>query len=336
MDIHYKYMKYKSKFLQASEDLSALTKCDCFTYPKSKCNNTLHFLDKEPNINCNFLNDLDIFTLEYSKITDFNKKHLNKLTYFSQTLALITCMLSNIIYDSEITNFIEIDNYNNNYELIDIFNTKINQKLSKENNYITFACIRDKNDTHVMLVYDKIKFILYVIFRGTVSKKNIYTDIKMTKVNEDKDFYLPGKIHTGFYKAYKNIKNILYNLINIILSTSKVTNIVITGHSLGGALATLCALDISLLKNNVSRSVDNKEQYTFNDDSMKLCFDDYIKQRGQLGGNEKSYELSNTSQYMDNLKKFLSNPELNNFVKELNKIKDINIFNGFNNLNMDI
>lgn len=53
-------------------------------------------------------------------------------------------------------------------------------------------------------------------------------------------------VHLGFYKGYANIQEQLLTAINIELWRHSNASILVTGHSLGGALATLAAVDIKL------------------------------------------------------------------------------------------
>jgi pimeloyl-ACP methyl ester carboxylesterase len=53
--------------------------------------------------------------------------------------------------------------------------------------------------------------------------------------------YPEAKVHSGFWKAYNDLKQQIYQTIR----DHNVTNLLVTGHSLGGALATVCALDLS-------------------------------------------------------------------------------------------
>ncbi|MEP0897770.1 MULTISPECIES: lipase family protein [Leptolyngbya] len=64
-----------------------------------------------------------------------------------------------------------------------------------------------------------------------------------------------AQMHSGFVAAYFAVRNQIHDYIK----TSEVTNVVTTGHSLGGALATLCAVD---LQYNFSAKI-TVESYTY-------------------------------------------------------------------------
>jgi predicted lipase len=76
--------------------------------------------------------------------------------------------------------------------------------------------------------------------------KDALTDISIGMIaidnKFDEDLNSPIKVHSGFYKAYMAIREDLISLIK----DSKLSEIIITGHSLGAALSTLCALDLKL------------------------------------------------------------------------------------------
>jgi len=90
----------------------------------------------------------------------------------------------------------------------------------------------------------------FVSFRGTVtgSIENWISDLQIAKST-----LYPGisnaKVHTGFLKAYNNIRILLKTKLNDILTKHNIAKIKFMGHSLGGALATLAAVDTKLTFN---------------------------------------------------------------------------------------
>jgi hypothetical protein len=81
---------------------------------------------------------------------------------------------------------------------------------------------------------------LYVVFRGTSSKKDAQNDASIDKV----PFINPGdKVHIGFKSSWDAVKEIV--LKNVYKMGGQYDKIVVCGHSLGAAVATLCAYNIS-------------------------------------------------------------------------------------------
>lgn len=77
----------------------------------------------------------------------------------------------------------------------------------------------------------------FVVFRGSSDIKDFIADIDIRRVK-----FLGTKVHSGFYTQYASIAPELKKLVK----RSNTHTIVCTGHSLGGALATLAAVDLSL------------------------------------------------------------------------------------------
>lgn len=110
---------------------------------------------------------------------------------------------------------------------------------------------------------------IIVAFKGTTSRQNLFTDIKMmlrplqqfirlkSLSNEDPHIesrilsvlksksFRRAKVHSGFVHAYNSVREELISVITTLLQ-EKNRPIFFTGHSLGGALATLSSLDVSL------------------------------------------------------------------------------------------
>lgn len=63
-------------------------------------------------------------------------------------------------------------------------------------------------------------------------------------------------MHQGFVKAYFSVRNEIHDYVK----SRPISTVIATGHSLGGALATLCAVDVQY---NFSNKVKTIEAYTF-------------------------------------------------------------------------
>ena len=109
------------------------------------------------------------------------------------------------------------------------------------------TCDKNKNITKIIL-HSGEKIIIgediendygFVAFRGSSNIQNWIDNIQFEKTCIHKNIC----VETGFYKLFNNIKNVIYKNI------PKNNNILITGHSLGSAEATLLAFDLCYKKN---------------------------------------------------------------------------------------
>jgi predicted lipase len=99
----------------------------------------------------------------------------------------------------------------------------------------------EKTDTQ--FVFKKIDNNYLISFAGTESFKDIITDTNIDKMcitynNTNSNI----RVHEGFYKAYLSVRESIHDL--IMPNLQDCDRFFISGHSLGGALALLCALDI--------------------------------------------------------------------------------------------
>jgi triacylglycerol lipase len=118
---------------------------------------------------------------------------------------------------------------------------------------------------------------IYIVFRGSENRIDWDTNFNLEqevvkfqknvlqeKVVSDREQVYPyeeesssgAKMHGGFASAYMSVRERIHNY----LKNHAATSLTVTGHSLGGALAILCAVDIQY---NFSNQVNNIDIYTF-------------------------------------------------------------------------
>jgi len=143
-------------------------------------------------------------------------------------------------------------------------NFKITQDVFK---FTIADYIKDKEtDTHVLIVDGADRIV--VAFKGTTSMKNIKTDVNMfhtplrlllpTPIPDEEGETAPAaheaisskqyrraQVHQGFATAYRAVAPRLLSQLRKLLERKR-RPVFITGHSLGGALATVCSLDLLL------------------------------------------------------------------------------------------
>ena len=143
-----------------------------------------------------------------------------------------------------------------------------------ENKITVEHIIRDeRTDTRAIILQSE-RFII-VAFRGTKSTENMKTDIKVAKVRLGSNLpTLPrrsmtnfqrielssewklAEVHKGFIEAYRSVSEKVLKNVSDMISDRRIGQnaVYLCGHSLGGALATICSLDLAL-------SLDWKDVY---------------------------------------------------------------------------
>lgn len=123
---------------------------------------------------------------------------------------------------------------------------------------------------------------VFIVFRGTKTAKEWIKNFNMGLIDYLVSDY--GEVHDGFLQTYSFARN---SIIEVLKVLEEKTRVYVTGHSLGGALATLAAPDI---ENNMSREI--KGIYTFGSPRVgnaKFSIS-YNKEFGK-----KSYRIANSS-----------------------------------------
>jgi len=85
--------------------------------------------------------------------------------------------------------------------------------------------------------------ILFVVFRGTLSSNEKLSNWMANRRDSKFDDLKGGGVHRGFHRCYESVRGEILDYLEAHASPKK--TIRVTGHSLGGALASLAAMEFA-------------------------------------------------------------------------------------------
>jgi hypothetical protein len=149
-------------------------------------------------------------------------------------------------------------NTNKNIEKNSIKNTS-SKNNTNEKEYVKYISLAWSNYSIIYIVADKRTNSIFIIYRGTASVKGITSYINFNTFNkngpcENDDAYIPGIFKITSEAIHTLIESISYLATNF-LKASKPNSVKLfaTGHSLGGAMATIFSyLYLGIRNNNLS------------------------------------------------------------------------------------
>jgi len=103
-------------------------------------------------------------------------------------------------------------------------------------------------DTQGYIALDKIQGQIIVAFRGSTSTADFERDLDIVPTGysspiSDKHCLL-CTVHSGFFGAWNAVKTVIIDTVQSLHSAHSTFTIIVTGHSLGGALTSFCALGL--------------------------------------------------------------------------------------------
>lgn len=125
---------------------------------------------------------------------------------------------------------------------IDVYRANLCQSSYSNNNINNSIFISDKETDCQCYITLGINNSVFITFRGTTSLEDWKHNINTKTVK----LFNNVKVHKGFYEQYMSVRNRIYAFIPNVYDN----NIYISGHSLGGALAYVCSVDIHSTTNN--------------------------------------------------------------------------------------
>lgn len=191
--------------------------------------------EEENNLQKLVLKELPVYREAYSDRTCFICACLSELVYLKFNEPIIDSSNKDLV--QKVTKLVGDEKTSSLYKLIDLLSYDNNEEKEKLKNELKFLKLDvkklfDKNGTQAMIVSSKDFYFL--VFRGTepTSIEDLKADLKANQIKCNTE----GKIHQGFSKAFDVIKDEIQDYIN---ENCQDKPLLITGHSLGGALATV-------------------------------------------------------------------------------------------------
>lgn len=109
-----------------------------------------------------------------------------------------------------------------------------------------------QNGEQVIFGYNTEYKTIFVSFRGSENIQNWISNIQVSQITPYQDTNIA--VEKGFYNLFYSLQPKIYNIIDKLVAKYNTKQLLLTGHSLGAALATLNAFDILYYQRNYNIS----------------------------------------------------------------------------------
>jgi hypothetical protein len=112
--------------------------------------------------------------------------------------------------------------------------------------FTSWAVESDRYDVQVFVGFDTARDMIVVSFRGSKTLANWINDMRFAHVDTPFPECSGCFLHKGFITSYDSIAVPLFVAVGQLRAQYNTSSLMVTGHSLGGALAQLAALDLTI------------------------------------------------------------------------------------------
>ena len=130
-------------------------------------------------------------------------------------------------------------------------------EVANATSYLEFEDSKMYDNTGYIAI-DHFHRLVVLSFRGSVSKANWKIDRQLIRVHTD--LCHKCKVHKGFWRSWSQIQDNTLGMVKAVMDKHPKYQLAVTGHSLGGAIATLAAAKI---RNSSEPYADNTLLVTF-------------------------------------------------------------------------
>lgn len=96
-----------------------------------------------------------------------------------------------------------------------------------------------------MATFQLVDSVLFIVFRGTVTNHDWSNNFRFPSRRFEAAGESFGEVHDGFGDCYESMREDLMESMGVLIGWANPARVVIAGHSLGGAVATLAYADLS-------------------------------------------------------------------------------------------